>query len=88
MHFKYAVHAHPSPRPASIDGHSHPHSLISLPFTQKAESHFIQASKPREAIDMWLHQQDFAAAMRVAEGHDAASVRDVQGSGMGAVGLW
>ena len=44
----------------------------------KAEEHFVRAVKPREAIDMWLHQQEFAAAMRVAEGHDAASIRDIQ----------
>ena len=44
----------------------------------RAEEYFIQAGKPREAIDMWLHAQDFDAAMRIAEQHDVASVRDVQ----------
>lgn len=32
----------------------------------KAEVEFLKASKPREAIDMYLHQKDFGAASRIA----------------------
>jgi intraflagellar transport protein 172 len=40
---------------------------------QAAEVAFLQASKPREAIEMYCHQQMWDAALRVAESHDAAS---------------
>lgn len=33
--------------------------------------------KPREAIDMYLHNQDWAAAMRVAEWCDQAAYDDI-----------
>lgn len=62
---------------------SHFHSHCSRRASQRAEDHFVKAGKPREAIDMWLHQQEFDAAMRVAEGHDAASIRDIQVSARG-----
>ena len=42
-----------------------------------AEVHFVRADKPKEAIDMWTHQRDWAAAMRVAEKHAPQSVGDV-----------
>ncbi|KDO34175.1 hypothetical protein SPRG_01418 [Saprolegnia parasitica CBS 223.65] len=42
-----------------------------------AEEEFIKACKPREAVDMYIHQQDWANAMRVAETADPASVSDV-----------
>ena len=45
---------------------------------KEAEAEFVAAGKPREAIDMFVHQQDWASAMRVAEQHDpsaAAAVR-------------
>ena len=41
---------------------------------RQAEIEFVKASKPREAIDMYLHQQDFDAAMRVADSHDVAAI--------------
>ena len=44
---------------------------------KEAESEFISARKPREAIDMYLHQQDWNSAMRVAEQYDPASMSDV-----------
>lgn len=44
---------------------------------QDAENEFIKAGKPREALDMYIHQQDWANAMRVAESADPASVSDV-----------
>lgn len=42
-----------------------------------AEAEFVQAGKPREAIDMYIHQQDWAAARRVAEQSDPDSVPEV-----------
>eukprot|EP00618_Florenciella_parvula_P017071 CAMPEP_0119543784 /NCGR_PEP_ID=MMETSP1344-20130328/54343_1 /TAXON_ID=236787 /ORGANISM="Florenciella parvula, Strain CCMP2471" /LENGTH=1740 /DNA_ID=CAMNT_0007588171 /DNA_START=113 /DNA_END=5335 /DNA_ORIENTATION=- len=43
----------------------------------EAEDEFINANKPREAIDMYVHQQDWANAMRVAETYDPSAVSDV-----------
>lgn len=37
----------------------------------------MQAGKPREAIDMFVHQKAWADACRVAEGHDPPAVSDV-----------
>mmetsp|Transcript_43192 Transcript_43192/g.92156 ORF Transcript_43192/g.92156 Transcript_43192/m.92156 type:complete len:1765 (-) Transcript_43192:92-5386(-) len=42
-----------------------------------AEDEFIQASKPKEAIDMYIHQRDWVSAMRVAENHDREGVKEV-----------
>lgn len=42
-----------------------------------AEDAFIKASKPREAIDMYVHQHDFSAAMRVAENYDSSAVATI-----------
>lgn len=44
---------------------------------KEAEEEFVKANKPKEAIDMYVHQQDWANAMRVAEQCDPASVADV-----------
>ncbi|CAK4705865.1 hypothetical protein LEN26_010812 [Aphanomyces euteiches] len=44
---------------------------------KEAEEEFVKASKPREAVDMYIHQQDWQNAMRVAETNDPASVSDV-----------
>ncbi|DBA03525.1 TPA: hypothetical protein N0F65_011426 [Lagenidium giganteum] len=44
---------------------------------KEAEEEFIKAGKPREALDMYIHQQDWQNAMRVAESADPASVSDV-----------
>jgi hypothetical protein len=35
------------------------------------------AGKPKEAIDMYLHNQDWEAAMRVAEQSDPTAVMDI-----------
>jgi intraflagellar transport protein 172 len=43
----------------------------------KAEEHFILAKKPREAIDMYTHQQDWESAMRIAEQHDKSAVSEI-----------
>jgi intraflagellar transport protein 172 len=42
-----------------------------------AEAAFLRASKPREAIEMYVHQGLWTAALHVAEGHDAAAVSDI-----------
>ncbi|XQJ26776.1 intraflagellar transport protein 172, putative [Leishmania guyanensis] len=42
-----------------------------------AEEAFIKSGKPREAIDMYVHQHDFTSAMRVAEHHDPSAVPHV-----------
>lgn len=43
----------------------------------EAEASFVSAGKPKEAIDMYVHQQDWASAMRVAETCDPSSLADV-----------
>jgi intraflagellar transport protein 172 len=43
----------------------------------EAEEEFIKAGKPKEAIDMYVHQRDWKNALRVAESYDAATVSDV-----------
>uniref|UniRef100_A0A7S2Q9T2 Intraflagellar transport protein n=1 Tax=Zooxanthella nutricula TaxID=1333877 RepID=A0A7S2Q9T2_9DINO len=42
-----------------------------------AEEEFIKASKPKEAIDMYIHQRDWTSAMRVAEAHDREGIKEV-----------
>lgn len=42
-----------------------------------AEDAFIKVGKPREAIDMYMHQQDWTAALRVADLCDPATISDV-----------
>ncbi len=44
---------------------------------KEAEDAFIQAGKPKEAIDMYVHQQDWVSALRVAEQFDPSTVADV-----------
>ncbi|XP_068135903.1 intraflagellar transport protein 172 homolog [Hyperolius riggenbachi] len=43
----------------------------------EAEAEFVKAGKPKEAVLMYVHNQDWDSAQRVAEQHDAASVSDV-----------
>ncbi|MBN3325630.1 IF172 protein, partial [Atractosteus spatula] len=45
-------------------------------FTE-AEAEFIKAGKPKEAVLMYVHNQDWNSAQRVAEAHDPDSVGDV-----------
>lgn len=45
---------------------------------ERAEEEFIKANKPKEAIDMYIHQQDFEQGMKVAEQHEPAAIADVQ----------
>jgi len=42
-----------------------------------AEEEFIKASKPKEAIDMYVHQRDWVSAMRVAEAYDRDGIKEV-----------
>lgn len=42
-----------------------------------AEAHFVKAKKSKEAVLMYVHNQDWDAAQRVAEEHDPSSVSDV-----------
>ena len=44
---------------------------------KEAENQFIKAKKPKEAVLMYVHNQDWDSAQRVAEEHDQASVADV-----------
>lgn len=43
----------------------------------EAEDAFVRAGKPKEAIDMYVHQQDWVQALRVAESHDPGTIPDV-----------
>ncbi|KAB7506029.1 Intraflagellar transport protein [Armadillidium nasatum] len=43
----------------------------------EAEEQFIKAGKPKEAVLMYVHAQDWESAQRVAETHDSESVADV-----------
>jgi intraflagellar transport protein 172 len=45
---------------------------------KEAEEEFLAADKPKEAIDMYVHQQDWVTAMRVAEAYDPSAVSEVQ----------
>ncbi|CAD2220997.1 hypothetical protein, conserved [Angomonas deanei] len=42
-----------------------------------AEEAFVKSQKPREAIDMYVHQHDFTSAMRVAENYDPSAVPQI-----------
>ena len=42
-----------------------------------AEGHFVKGKKAKEAVLMYVHNQDWEAAQRVAEEHDPNSVSDV-----------
>ena len=43
----------------------------------EAEASFIKANRPKEAVLMYVHCQDWDSAQRIAEAHDPASVPDV-----------
>jgi intraflagellar transport protein 172 len=43
----------------------------------EAEAEFVAAGRPREAVEMHLHQKNWEAAMKVAESHDQAAVSRV-----------
>lgn len=44
---------------------------------RRAEDAFIKAGKPKEAVDMYIHQHDFDSAMRIAESHDPTAIATV-----------
>jgi len=43
----------------------------------EAEEDFVQAERPREAIEMWVHAKKWTNALRTAEDYDPASVPTV-----------
>lgn len=43
----------------------------------EAEHAFMAADKPREAIDMYIHVEDWTSALRVAENADPAAIPDI-----------
>ncbi|XP_046877770.1 LOW QUALITY PROTEIN: intraflagellar transport protein 172 homolog [Hypomesus transpacificus] len=43
----------------------------------EAEAEFIKAGRPKEAVLMYVHTQDWTGAQRVAEAHDPDSVAEV-----------
>ena len=43
----------------------------------EAEVEFLKADKPKEAVLMWVHQQDWDAAQATAEQHCPETVTDV-----------
>lgn len=53
-----------------------------------AEDAFIKVGKPREAIDMYMHQQDWTAALRVADLCDPATISDVLVTVLFSKKLW
>ena len=57
--------------------HTHTLSLSSQGKFAEAEEEFIHAGKPKEAVLMYVHQQDWDSAQRVAELHCPDSVADV-----------
>eukprot|EP00049_Salpingoeca_infusionum_P011387 m.198132 g.198132 ORF g.198132 m.198132 type:complete len:1733 (+) comp14914_c0_seq4:203-5401(+) len=44
---------------------------------QQAEDEFVKAGRPKEAVLMYVHTQDWDSAQRIAEAHDPDSVSDV-----------
>jgi len=44
---------------------------------EKAEQEFIRAGKPKEAVDMYIHQQEWEHAMRVAQNHEPQAIADI-----------
>uniref|UniRef100_A0A7S1KTE2 IF140/IFT172/WDR19 TPR domain-containing protein n=1 Tax=Percolomonas cosmopolitus TaxID=63605 RepID=A0A7S1KTE2_9EUKA len=55
----------------------------------EAEEEYINGSYPKEAIDMWIHEQDWDNAMRVAQTHDPTLINYVlekQGESGGQMG--
>ena len=44
---------------------------------KEAEEEFINARKPKEAIDMYVHQQDWTNALRIADNHEQSARGEV-----------
>ena len=64
-----------TPQPREVVSVSH-----TISFTGKfgeAEASFVKANRPKEAVLMYVHSQDWDSAQRVAEAHDPNSVSDV-----------
>lgn len=45
---------------------------------EEAEERFIDAGKPKEAVEMYLHLSNYSAAMRVAEAHEPSVVPKIR----------
>ena len=43
----------------------------------EAEAEFIKASKPKEAVLMYVHNEEWDSAQRVANNHDPESINEV-----------
>ena len=56
---------------------SHTHTHTSQGKYASAEEEFVNAGKPKEAVLMYVHQQNWDAAQKVAELHCPDSVADV-----------
>ena len=57
--------------------HTHTHTHSPQGKFAEAEEEFVRAGKPKEAVLMYVHQQDWDSAQRVAELHCPDSVADV-----------
>lgn len=44
---------------------------------KEAELEFIKAEKPKEAIEMYIHNEDWDAAMGIAEKYDPTSIPEI-----------
>eukprot|EP01083_Nonionella_stella_P294227 1000401_1 len=44
---------------------------------EKAEDQFIKAGKPKEAVDMYIHQMNWQSALRIAEEHQPNAIVDI-----------
>ena len=74
LQLKMCAHAHMY---ACLCIHTLSLSLSSQGKFAEAEEEFIRAGKPKEAVLMYVHQQDWDSAQRVAELHCPDSVADV-----------
>lgn len=71
-----------------LANHSAPHKLPDIHLKKalaleddeqykQAGEEFIRAGKPKEAIDMYLHQRDWESAMSIAENYDRDAIPEV-----------
>lgn len=84
----YAVEHSNFPHAMELASHSAKHKLPDIHLKKAlaleddeqfklAEDEFIKANKPKEAIDMYVHQRDWVSAMRIAENYDREGAKDV-----------
>ncbi|CAN0030916.1 unnamed protein product, partial [Sphacelaria rigidula] len=75
IHLKHALFLEDEERFKEASTHTHTHTHTHT--NNLAEEEFLQAGKPREAIDMFVHQKAWTDACRVAEEHDPPALSDV-----------